>query len=503
VATDRGTGALAGVVAGAVGLGVAELVAGAVPTGRSPVVAVADGVIHLGPPSWERAVIDALGTNDKPFLVVVILLVLVALGALAGIWARRWPSASRGIVLGSALVGVWASLAEEDASWVHALAPVAGGLATVWTLDLLTRATPTTASPLPPGGADRRRFLLGGSAAVAVIGGTTGRLLQGRMNAAASRRAVVLPKAATTLPPPAGGTDFAVEGLSPFTTPNASFYRIDTALLVPQVETEGWTLRVDGLVDHPREYTYEQLLRRPLVEVDVTLTCVSNEVGGSLVGNARWLGVPLGELLDEAGVQARADQVVGRSVDGFTAGFPVGVLDGRDAVVALGMNGEALPLRHGFPARLVVAGLYGYVSATKWLKEIELTTFEDDQAYWIQRGWAREGPIKVASRIDTPRRDVAAGPVPVAGVAWAPGRGIRRVEVRVDEGRWHEAELADAVGVDTWRQWRWTWDAPPGRHRLQVRATAGDGEVQTSDEAPPFPDGATGWHTVGVRVKRA
>jgi DMSO/TMAO reductase YedYZ molybdopterin-dependent catalytic subunit len=503
VVPDRGTRALAGVVAGAVGLGVAEVVAGAILTGRSPVVAVADGVIHVGPPSWERAVIDALGTNDKPFLVVVILLVLVTLGALAGVWTRSRPLASRCVVIGAAVVGVWASLAEEDASWVHAVAPAAGGLATLWALDLLTRAAPATTSPLPPGGADRRRFLLAGGAAVAVVGGTTGRLLQGRVDAAASRRAVVLPEAGTPLPPPADGVHFAVEGLSPFITPNADFYRIDTALLVPQVETAGWTLRVDGLVDRPREYTYEQLLARRLVEVDVTLTCVSNEVGGSLVGNARWLGVPLAELLEEAGVQPRADQVVGRSVDGFTAGFPVGALDGRDALVAVGMNGEPLPLRHGFPARLVVAGLYGYVSATKWLKAIRLTTFEDDETYWIQRGWAREGPIKVASRIDTPRRDVPAGPVPVAGVAWAQGRGIRRVEVRVDEGRWHEAELADAVGVDTWRQWRWTWDARPGRYRLQVRATAGDGEVQTGEEVPPYPDGATGWHTVGVRVKRS
>jgi DMSO/TMAO reductase YedYZ molybdopterin-dependent catalytic subunit len=229
---------------------------------------------------------------------------------------------------------------------------------------------------------------------------------------------------------------------------------------------------------------------------------VSNEVGGDLVGNARWQGTLLADLLREAQPQDGAEQVVGVSTDGFTAGFPLEVaLDGRPCLVAIGMNGEPLPVVHGFPARLVVPGLYGYVSATKWLKEVRLTRFDDDSTYWIDRGWAQQGPIKLASRIDTPRGTVDGGRVAVAGVAWAQGRGIRRVEVRVDDGRWHDAELADAVGVDTWRQWRWAWDAVPGRHRLSVRATADDGEVQTGDEAPPFPDGATGWHTVGVRVR--
>ncbi|MCU1484902.1 MAG: oxidoreductase molybdopterin binding [Actinomycetia bacterium] len=502
--TDRGTGALSGVLAAAVGLGVAELVAGAIPTGRSPVVAVADRVIRLAPPSWERAVIRAFGTNDKPFLVVVILLVLLALGTAAGAVARSRPLVARGIVTVAAVVGVLSALAEEDASWVHALAPVAGGLATIWTLSLLVRATgDTTSRPLPPAGADRRRFLLAGGAAasVAAIAGASGRALQGRVNAAASRKAVLLPKPTTPLPAVPKGADFRLLDLSPYVTPNVDFYRIDTSLIVPQVETDGWTLRIDGMVDHPRSYTYEQLLGRDLVEVDVTLTCVSNEVGGGLIGNARWLGVPLQELLDEAGIGSKADQIVGTSVDGFTAGFPVAALDGRDALVAVGMNGEPLPLRHGFPARLVVAGLYGYVSATKWLKRIQLTRFDELSTYWIDRGWAVEGPIKLESRIDTPRRPVAAGRVPVAGVAWAQGRGIRRVEVRVDEGAWHDAELADAVGVDTWRQWRWYWDAEPGTHRLSVRATAEDGEVQTGDEATPFPDGATGWHTIGIRVQ--
>jgi DMSO/TMAO reductase YedYZ molybdopterin-dependent catalytic subunit len=229
--------------------------------------------------------------------------------------------------------------------------------------------------------------------------------------------------------------------------------------------------------------------------------CVSNEIGGDLVGNARWLGVPLRDLLEEAGPRRGADQVVGRAVDGFTTGMPLAAaIDGRDALVAIGMNGEPLPIRHGFPARLVVAGLYGYVSATKWLRQIELTRFSDYDPYWIERGWAKRGPIKLSSRIDTPRGEQKPGGIPVAGVAWAQGRGIRRVEVRVDDGPWHDAELAEAVGLDTWRQWRWAWDATDGDHRLTVRATANDGEVQTSERTETFPDGATGWHTVPIYV---
>jgi hypothetical protein len=267
------------------------------------------------------------------------------------------------------------------------------------------------------------------------------------------------------------------------------------------VETDGWHLRIDGMVEQPRTYTYEELLKRDLIEADVTLTCVSNEVGDDLIGNARWLGVSLPELLAEARPKAGAEQVVGRAVDGFTTGFPLAnAVDGRHALVAVGMNGEPLPLRHGFPARLVVAGLYGYVSATKWLTQIELTRWDDYDAYWIQRGWSKTGPIKVQSRIDTPRGRAPSGSVPVAGVAWAQGRGIERVEVRVDDGRWHEANLGDVTSDETWRLWRWDWDARPGKHTLRVRATAGDGEVQPEERQDIFPDGATGWHTVGVKI---
>ena len=492
-----------GVLGAAVGLGVAELIAGIIPTGRSPVVAVADRVIYFGPGAWERAAIRIFGTGDKVALIIIVLAVIAAVGAGAGMLAARHQSLSRAVVAASALIGAWAGAVERDASWVHALPPLVGGMATAWTMHLLLISRSARTTPLSPAGADRRRLLVGGSiaASVAAVTGVTGRLLQARVDASASRRAVVLPEPVQPLPAVPAGADVDVAGASRYVTPNETFYRIDTALIVPQVEKEGWELRFDGMVDDPRTYTYDELAARDLIEADITLTCVSNEVGGDLIGNARWLGVPLAELLEEVRPRAGADQIVGRAVDGFTTGFPLAdALDGRHALLALGMNGEPLPLRHGFPARLVVGGLYGYVSATKWLTQIELTRFDDYDAYWIRRGWAKEGPIKVQSRIDTPRRRADAGTVPVAGVAWAQGRGIERVELRVDDGRWREARLAETTSVETWRLWRWDWEARRGKHRLAVRATAGDGEVQTEERMDIFPDGATGWHTVEVKV---
>jgi DMSO/TMAO reductase YedYZ molybdopterin-dependent catalytic subunit len=498
-------GPLAGGLAAVVGLGVAELLAGAMRTGRSPVVAVADQVIRLGPPSWERAVIDALGTTDKPALIAAVLVVTVVLGIVAGTLPRPAGLALAATV---ATVGAWAAVVAHDGNGSHAIAPLAGGLVAIATLLLLARAAGTsTMRPLPPPGADRRRFLLAGSTAavVAATGAAVGRALQGRVDASASRAAVRLPEptgTTTTSTPAVPATGFDIPGLSTFVTPNDEFYRIDTALIVPQVDTDGWTLTVDGMVEEPLRFTFEELLDRPLVEREVTLACVSNEVGGNLVGNARWLGVPLTELLAEARPKARADQVVGRSVDGFTAGFPLAdALDGRTALVAVGMNGEPLPLRHGFPARLVISGLYGYVSATKWLERIELTRFDAYTPYWIERGWSVDGPVKVSARIDRPLRGLTPGTLTVAGVAWATNRGIGKVEVRADDGPWHEATLSAVSGVDTWRQWRWDWRASPGNHVLQVRATTADGERQTEEQQPSFPDGATGWHTVRVKVR--
>ena len=298
--------------------------------------------------------------------------------------------------------------------------------------------------------------------------------------------------------------DGEVAGLSPLVTSNEDFYRIDTRILVPQVDPDGWSLRITGMVDREVELTLDELLAMDRITEFVTLACVSNEVGGDLVGNALWSGVPLGDLLDRAGPHPEATQIVGRAVDGWTAGFPAEVAaDGRPCMVAVAMNGEPLPVKHGFPARLIIPGLYGYVSATKWLTEIELTTWEAFDGYWIPRGWAKEGPIKTQSRIDVPRAGatVAAGPIAVAGVAWAPTRSVERVEVRVDDGPWEPAQLSGALSTNTWVQWRYTWDAATGTHRLAVRATDGHGETQTEQAAPPAPSGATGHHTITVEVR--
>jgi DMSO/TMAO reductase YedYZ molybdopterin-dependent catalytic subunit len=298
--------------------------------------------------------------------------------------------------------------------------------------------------------------------------------------------------------PPAG---FDTRGISSFITPNVDFYRVDTALVIPRVDSDSWRLTIHGMVDRELELSFRDLVARDLIERDITLACVSNEVGGPYIGNARWVGAPLKPLLEEAGVRTGADQIVSRSVDGFTVGTPTSVaMDGRDAMLAVSMNGETLPFTHGFPVRMIVPGLYGYVSATKWLTDIELTTFDAYDPYWIQRGWAEQAPIKTQSRIDTPRplANVKVGSVMVAGVAWAQHRGIERVQVRVDEGDWNDATLAAQDTTDTWRQWRWAWDATAGDHTLQVRATDADGVAQPQERVTPFPDGATGWHTVVV-----
>jgi DMSO/TMAO reductase YedYZ molybdopterin-dependent catalytic subunit len=309
----------------------------------------------------------------------------------------------------------------------------------------------------------------------------------------------VLPRPVPSTPLPADVT--TVRGLSPYVTSNLDFYRIDTAIITPQVDAAGWRLSVVGLVDHPFELTYDELLKLDSIETPVTIQCVSNEVGGDLIGNAVWHGVPLATLLDRAAVRDEASQLVGRSVDGFTAGFPLeNAFAGRTALVAYAMNGEPLPAAHGYPARLVVAGLYGYVSATKWLRDIEITTWDAFDGYWIPRGWSKTGPIKTQSRIDVPTRAVSAGRQTIAGVAWAPGRGISRVEVQIDDHPWLDAELDDVASDETWRTWHLPWEATRGSHRLRVRATDGAGETQTDEERPPAPDGATGWHTRTVNV---
>jgi DMSO/TMAO reductase YedYZ molybdopterin-dependent catalytic subunit len=488
-------GALSGLVAGGVALAVGELVAGIGSTRRAPVIAVGDMVIDAVPRPVKDFAIDTFGTNDKIALLVgiytLVSLIAIALGVAS---TRRWTTGAAGIASFGA-IGVVAVVQQgTDLGVAEVLAPVLGAAAGIVTLRRLVRVRPNDDVTV-----ERRQFLVHAGAAVAFAGVTAivGRALQARVSAAASRLAVVLPRplrAARAIP---AGADFGLEGLSPFVTPNDSFYRIDVNLIVPQVEAETWSLRVHGLVDREIEISYADLVDMDMVEEDVTLACVSNEIGGRLVGNARWLGTPLLPILERAGVDDGADQVVARSVDGFTVGFPVDALrDDRIAMLVIGMNGEPLPIRHGFPARLVIAGLYGYVSATKWVTELELTRFADYDPYWIKRGWAVEAPIKLASRIDTTKNGV------VAGVAWAPTVGISKVEVRIDDGEWALAELAEEVSANTWRQWRYRWEgAAPGRHEVTVRATDGNGETQPEARVAPFPDGATGWHTVRATVE--
>ena len=353
----------------------------------------------------------------------------------------------------------------------------------------------------------RRSVLLGvvGVAGLAVVAGSAGEVVgRRRSDVSAARAAIRLPvpeDPAVTLP---SAVEVGVPGVTPFRVPNADFYRVDTALTVPAVDPGTWTLRVGGMVDRPYSLSYADLLALPLVERDLTLTCVSNEVGGQYAGNARWLGVPVKDLLAHAGVDPRADQLLSRSVDGWSASTPIAaVTDGRDAIVAVAMNGEPLPAEHGFPARMVVPGLYGFVSATKWLVALEPSTYSAEQAYWTQRGWATDAPVRTMARIDVPQplSTVRAGRVAVAGVCWAQHRGIDGVELQVDDGPWRTAKLGSVPSDDTWRQWVVTWDAAPGRHTLRARATDGTGRTQPEARLTPFPSGAQGWHEVVVIVE--
>jgi len=353
-------------------------------------------------------------------------------------------------------------------------------------------------------GVNRRRFIGGaiGIGSVAVIAGGLGRMLQQRFEVDGERNALTLPSASSTASPLPADSQLDVPGIGPFVTPNSEFYRIDTALVVPQVSKDTWSLKVDGLVDNELEITFDDLLARPQVERYVTLSCVSNEVGGDLVGNALWQGVLLKDVLEEAGLQPGADQVVSRSVDGWTCGSPTEVImDGRDAMLAFAMNGEPLPARHGYPVRLVVPGLYGYVSATKWVTQIRLTRWEDFDGYWIPQGWSKLGPVKTMARIDTPRSGSdKSGTVPIAGVAWAVHRGISNVQVRVNEGEWLDADLGGVPSSDTWVQWVYYLDAEPGRHIIEARAIDGDGNPQPEQPAPVAPDGAQGYHRISLDI---
>ncbi len=504
---------LAGVVSGVAGLAVADLVARLVAPAGSTVGAVSEWLITLFPAGLVNWGKDTLGTADKPFLMATIAVVVLVVAGLAGQAEHRRKYAGGAIFAALAALGLIGVAHRVGSSLTGYLPTVVGLLIGYMILStLITRLQrwhPRRAEAISdPGGASasRRSFLgltiaVGSGAAVATI---AGRLLASASNAVSEVRSkIVLPKPRQAAAPVPAGAELNVSGLSPYVTPNADFYRIDTAFVTPVIQPEKWELKITGMVENEITINFAELTARPMVEHLTTLTCVSNTVGGSLVGNALWLGYPIRDLLAEAKPLPGADMVLSTSDDGWTAGTPLDALTdpAREALLAVGMNGEPLPVEHGFPVRMVVPGLYGYVSATKWVVKMKVTTFDKDRGYWTPLGWSALGPIKIASRIDTPRKSEAgAGPVVVAGVAWAQHLGISKVEVRVDQGGWQPAALAETVGPDTWRQWKFDWDAAVGDHTLSVRATDANGNVQTEDDAPPEPDGATGWHTINVKV---
>ena len=509
---ERASGGLAGLLSGAAAVAVSEAVAGLLTGATSPLLAVGNRAVDATPRPLKEFAIETFGENDKPVLIGGVVATVALLAVLAGVVGVRRPAVALGAFLVLSVVATIAVLTDRSATagpflrLLPALALLAVGVpALLWLLGRLRRRASlpdrVDGDDLPPG-FDRRGFLQAALAvgAVAAAGGAV-RQLFGGSAAAAQRAEVALPRAGTPAPPVPAGLE--VPGITPYLTANKDFYRVDTALRVPDVPIDGYTLRIHGMVDKEIELSFEDLLARRMIERRITLTCVSNPVGGEYVGNATWLGIPVRDLLDEAGVRAGADAVKSTSADDMTIGTPLQALTDarRDAIIAVGMNGEPLPLAHGFPVRMVVPGLYGYVSATKWLVDLEVTRFADFKAYWSTRGYSMKAPIKTSSRIDVPKSfaQVKAGTrVPVAGVAWSQDRGIKAVEVRVDGGAWLEATLADADNIDTWRQWVWMWQAERGSHQLEVRAIDATGYVQTDARAPIAPNGSTGWHSVNV-----
>jgi DMSO/TMAO reductase YedYZ molybdopterin-dependent catalytic subunit len=502
---------LAGIAAAAVALGITQLVAVAYGPQADARTAVGSAVIDLTPGPVKEWAIQTFGTADKLALSILVLGVIALIAAVTARWeTRRVPVGSAAIVVAGILGGT-AVLSRAGATWADIVPTVAGTVCGVAVLRLLTsgRWVDEPDAPETRDTPDRGRRLslvtlgfLGAGVASGVGGVVLSRLLS---SVSGDRNTFALPGVGVAAPPVPPTVQPKGVALPSFVTSNADFYRIDTALSVPQLSRSDWQLKIHGMVDREITYRFEDLQRFDVVEKLVTLTCVSNPVGGDLISNAAWTGYRVRDLLAEAGVHPDADMVLSMSIDGFTAGTPVDALtDGRDALLAIGMNGEPLPTEHGYPARLVVPGLYGYVSATKWVVDLELTRFDRAEAYWTRLGWSPRGPIKTESRIDVPRsgQDVARGPVAFGGVAWAQNRGVRAVEVRIDVGLWQPATLGASYSNETWRLWSFDWQATQsGSHTITVRATDNTGAVQTSDQADPVPDGATGWHTVSFTVR--
>ncbi len=557
---------VAGLVASGFAVAFSEMVAAFLIEAPSLVATIGQRFIDVTPAALKDWAVEVFGTADKAVLVGGIVVVAVIIGGLLGVMAERrmgWSVAgfaAFGVV--GFVAGITDPLSTRAATLLVAIAAAGSGIGVLSYLRGLLVAEAAEGPPEAdmsaaegPGSSSdsRRKFVTASGAAIvlAVGQGIIGRFAsQQTQSAVTAREQITLPTVSAAPPVPStsaptttsavsitddGSTTTVasaetsaattevtsttaptvravadptpaqiaeVDGITQLVTPNDDFYRIDTALTIPQVDVDTWTVNFTGLVDSPFSLTYDEILEMPLVERFITICCVSNSVGGELIGNAKWLGVPLRDLVERAGVRPEGTQLIGRSVDRFTVGFPTSaVFDGREALLAVGMNGEPLPIRHGFPARLVVSGLYGYVSATKWLSEVEFARWEDFDAYWIPRGWSKEAPIKTQSRIDTPRPgQIDAGPRAIAGVAWAQNRGVDGVEVQVDEGPWMEAVMPDELSIDTWRQWHLDYDFSPGNHTIAVRAMDRTGATQTDQIASPRPDGATGYHTVSVRA---
>ncbi|VXC65816.1 Oxidoreductase molybdopterin binding domain protein [Arthrobacter sp. 9AX] len=501
--------------AGAVAVGAAvvlgELLAGVFSPSLSPITAVGGAVIDAVPPGVKDWAVALFGTADKVALLAGMALVIAVLAGLAGVVEDRRRFAGIAMVGVFGLVGLAAVLTRAQATFNATALPVVSAVVAAVLLRALIGRLQEWAVNEVPAGEDaapaRRRFLqaLAGGAAFTVLGGALASVWRGAAAVVSEARShVALPVPASAAPPIPAGAEAGVDGMQPLVTPNPDFYRIDTALTVPAINPDTWVLKVAGLVDREVQLSYAELLAKPLVERHVTIACVSNEVGGDLIGNARWLGWPVRELLALAGPQPGADMVLSKSSDGWTAGTPLEVLtDNRDALLAIGMNGEPLPLEHGFPVRMVVPGLYGYVSATKWVTELKVSRFSDDAGYWTPRGWSERGPIKTSSRIDVPRagRPVKRGTVMFGGVAWAQHTGIAKVELRVNRGPWQQAELADGISLDTWYQWKLALELTEGQYEVQVRATDSAGRAQDEQRRPVVPDGATGFHTIRVDVQ--
>lgn len=505
---SRWRSAFAGVAAASAGIGIAEVVAVVLSPRSSPLASTGSLVIDLAPPWLKELVIGLFGTADKVVIIVALSLLVLVLSGIAGIIEHGNPPWGRVMIAAVGAIAILAAVTRADSSALSAIPSIVAVVLAIIILGILSRrarAIDSTVGALERS-VERRTFLIaaGLTTGLGIVAALGGRIAAAGVQATeTARRLFTLPAPAVAAAPLPAGSALEIPGIAPLVTPNRDFYRIDTALIVPSIDPQQWSLTVTGMVENEITLDFDELLALPLEESYTTLACVSNYVGGDLIGNALWLGYPIRNLLARAVPKAGADMVLSRSIDGFTAGTPLSVLtDDRNAILAAAMNGEPLPAEHGFPVRMVVPGLYGYVSATKWVTELKVTTFASDAAYWTHRGWSERGPVKLSSRIDTPRasRQLDAGTVMVAGVAWSQHVGISRVEVQIDDSPWAEATLAEAISADTWRQWSYPWPATSGRHTLTVRATDADGSVQTAKVADVVPDGATGLHSVDVSV---